>query len=468
MNEINDTYAEPARTVPIIGGADVVIVGGGPAGCAAALAAARQGADVLLVEGQGYLGGAIATQLVCIVLSTNGVDLQGSWHDLMRALAERGGVDLDDVRDVGGQVLGIMDPEIVKHAWDALLTEAGVRLLHHAPCAGAIVEAGSIHGVVVETRGGRAALRAERVIDCTGDGHVGHCAGVPWEQGDGTHTYAMSCTKVFRLGNVHKPDNVGTPEFSHAIDDGFARAMQKGDYTTPVITTGRVLGYAKAWLWALPRHRTELALVTSRILKVDPLDPWDLTRAEREGRDQAWQVADFYRKCVPGCEESYLLDTSQHLGVRSSRRIRGIETVTAEDVIEFRKHPDGIARGSWNIDVWPAESYTAPAADRDSARYKDRAARLQAGEYYDIRYGALVAKGVDNLLVAGRCLSADHIAESSLRIQQTCMATGEAAGTAAALSLHEGVTPRELDPLKVVAQLEASRAAVTPAWTPHR
>jgi hypothetical protein len=242
-------------------------------------------------------------------------------------------------------------------------------------------------------------------------------------------------------------------------------ACERGEYSSPVITTkDRLLGYIRSWCWALPPHRCEILSVISRVLKVDPLDPWDLTRAEREGREQAWQATDFYRRYVPGFEKAYLLDTSNHIGVRSSRRIHGIHTVTAQDVLEFRKYKDGIARGSWDVDVWPPDSYTAPAVDRSTEEWKRRRKKMESGEYYDIRYGAIVAKGVDNLLVAGRCLSAEHLAEASLRIQQTCISTGQAAGTAAAMSLKEGVTPRKLDAMKVVSQLEADRAGVEAAF----
>jgi hypothetical protein len=209
--------------------------------------------------------------------------------------------------------------------------------------------------------------------------------------------------------------------------------------------------------------------VMSRVLKVNPLDPFDFTRAEREGRQQAWECADACRRFAPGFEEAYLLDTSAQIGLRSSRRLKGLARVTAEDAIEFRKYPDGIARASWDIDVWGATSYTAPTrvaglrVDWGSEFHNQRRVKHIAGEYFDIRYGCIVAAGIDNLLMAGRCLSAEHVAQSSLRIQQTCMATGQAAGTAAALSLQAGVVPAELDPAVLVAQLEKDRA-VEPAF----
>lgn len=134
-----------------------------------------------------------------------------------------------------------------------------------------------------------------------------------------------------------------------------------------------------------------------------------------------------------------------------SRRLHGLATATFEDAWNLRKYPDSIARSSWDIDVWPADSHTRATVHRNEPRYKERAEKAAAGDFFDIRYGCIVARGVDNLLMAGRCISAGHQAQSSLRIQQTSQATGQAAGTAAALSLKENVTPRELDPMKVVA-----------------
>jgi hypothetical protein len=458
------TIQEPAREIPVLGEYDVVVCGGGPAGCAAAIAAARHGAKTLLVEKDGYLGGATVSQLVSVILSTNGVDFQGVWHDYARGLRQRGG--LRELEGFGsGQIRGAVDPEMVKFVWDELLVSAGVEQLLHAWGATAIVEAGVCCGVLLETRAGRRAILAQRVIDATGDGAVAAAAGVPWEQGDDQgNPWAMSCTKVFRMGNVRWPADYPNPEAMARFGEAIKAAVARGEYHSPILTqTDRVRGYVWNKLWELTDSRHELLSVMSRVLKVNPLDPFDFTRAEREGRQQAWECADACRRFAPGFEQAYLLDTSSQIGLRSSRRLRGRATVTAQDALEFHKYPDGIARSSWDIDVWPADSYDAPAVDRECEAYKTRHARLKAGAYFDIRYGCLVADGVENLLMAGRCLSAEHIAESSLRIQQTCMATGEAAGTAAALSLRAGVVPADLDPQQLVAQLAKDRA-VEPAF----
>ena len=460
----------PARSIPVLGHWDVVVCGGGPAGCAAAMAAARHGARTLLVDKEGFLGGAVVTQTVAVILSTNGVDFQGVWHELMARLALTGGVYEDELRyvctEVRAEFKGVVDPELVKHAWDGLVSEAGVELLHHAYISAAVVEEGLTCGVVAETRAGTRVIEARRVIDATGDGGVAASAGVGWDQGDGVHPWAMALTKVFRLGGVDAASHPVSEERSRQIDQAYDEAVGRGEFSEAVITESRRLaGYAKGWSWLLPRHRREMLSVLSRVLRVDPLDPFDLTHAEREGRRQALEAARFHQRHVPGCERAYLLDTSSQIGIRSSRRIHGLATATYHDALTFAKYADGVARSSWEIDVWPADSYTRSALLLEGTQELEAWHQgILRGEYFDIRYGALVTKGVDNLLVAGRCLSAEHQAEASLRIQQTCMATGQAAGTAAALSLAADRTPRELEPAEVVAALQEDRSRIEPAF----
>jgi 2-polyprenyl-6-methoxyphenol hydroxylase-like FAD-dependent oxidoreductase len=465
MDQATYTYREPPRDLPVLGDWDVVVCGGGPAGCSAAIAAARAGARTLLLEKEGYLGGATVMSLVCVILSTNGVDFQGIWHEWVRGLRRRNGVS--EIRGDPPHLNAGVVPEVVKFVWDDLISDAGAQILHHAYCAGAIVEGGAVRGILAETKAGRRAILAKRVIDATGDALVCHHAGVPWDQGDGVNKWAMALTKVFRVGGAPRPERPMDQEAQARMRAGLEAAIAHGEFTTPtMLEKNRFLGYAAHGLWRMPEPRDELLSVLSRVLKVDPLDPWDMTRAEREGRAQAWEAAEAYRRFVPGCERSFLADTSNHIGVRSSRRVRGLASVTDEDAIGFVTYADDIARSSWEIDVWPADSYGRTSVDRQSAEWKERAERMRAGAHFGIRYGCLVASGVDNLLMAGRCLSASHVAESSLRIQQTCQATGQAAGTAAAMSIRLGLTPRELDAMTLIAQLGKDRAAVAPAWEP--
>lgn len=457
------TVHVPASQVPVLGTYDVVVCDGGPSGCAAAIAAARRGARTLLVEADGHLGGATVDQLVCVVLSTNGVDFQGVWHEWIHALRRRRGVS--GFHGQAPHISATVVPELVKYAWDDLCEAAGVTQLLHASISGAVVEDGVVRGVLVETRAGRRALLASRVVDCTGDGMFAHHAGVAWDQGADGKPWAMAATKVCRIGGAPRPPDWPDEEVIARIDRELAAAIEAGEFTAPVITERRrFMSYLRGWSWKMPEPRHEVMSVISRVLQVDPLDPWAVTRAEREGRHHCWEAAEAWRRFVPGGEHSFLNDTSASIGIRQSRRIRGLATATAQDAIEFRTHADEIAKASWDIDVWPADSYSAPAVDRNSPVWRARAERMRDGAYFSIRYGSLVPQAVDGLLVAGRCLSAEHVAESSLRIQQTCQATGQAAGTAAAMSIERKVQPSALPVADLQAELVRVRAAVEPAW----
>ncbi len=381
LRNTSQTYPEPANDVPVLGAYDVVVCGGGPAGCAAAVASARHGANTLLIEKDGYLGGATVAQLVCVILSTNGADFQGIWHEYIHGLRQRNAVRPFMRCPKRGQIRSVVDPEQVKFVWDELVSEAGAAILHHAYACTCLLEEGKANGVFVETRAGRRAVLAERVIDCSGDGIVAAQSGVPWEQGDGEHPWAMALTKMLRLGNAQRPADWPDEDALERIEEELTSAIARGEFDAPVLVEKtRFLNYVRSWLWELPKPRTETLSLISRVLEIDPLDPWELTRAEREGREQARQGAEAFRRFVPGCEDAYLLDTSNQIGVRSSRRLRGLATVSDEDAWSFRKQPgEGIARCSWDIDVWPANSYSKAAVPRDDPAYGEREERMRAG-----------------------------------------------------------------------------------------
>ncbi len=439
-------YTEPARALPILGEWDVVVCGGGSAGCAAAVAAARHGAKTLILERDSHFGGTTVSALVNVTLSTNGVDFQGIWHEWAQRLRQLGGIaglhweNRENTRWLASSCA----PEMVKLVWDALITESGAEVLHFAWAAAAIVENGEIRGVIVETKGGRQAIRARRVIDCTGDGDVCAAAGASFENGiDGkSWTHGVSVNAL--LGGVETPDNYAPGTFPRSAG------------TLPLFQRGLI-----------------------RFLKIDPLNPWDLTRIMREGRQmsQARVMQMRAEASLPApqdtqlCKGPFVATTATMPGIRASRRIHGKAEATGTDAFYLRKHPDGIARSSWEIDFHQAEQATGKTfrfegktMDLRSPEYRPRQEKTEAGDWFDIRYGCLLARNVENLLMAGRCISCDPIAHASLRIQQTCMSLGQAAGTAAAMSIRREIPASALAPDILIAQLAADRAEVKPAF----
>lgn len=458
-------YNQPEQILPVFGEFDVAVIGAGPSGCAAAIAAARHGAKTVLIEKNGFVGGAVVSQDVSVILSTNGVDFQGIWHEFMTCLKSFGGVVESEFIKNGANFVGAIDPELVKHSWEKLLKDANVQMLYNACVSGAIVENNSIYGVTVTDVSGNEAIFAKRVIDCSGDGIVSLLAGASWNHGNENGNSAMALTKVIRIGNVEYDAGPKDNDELERIKTDWENAVKSGEYDNPIVLSGRVLDYigVKKILRRVPRYRREVLLFTSRVLNVNPVSSSELSEAEIIGREQALQVADFYKKYVPGFENSYIVSTNYQIGVRSSRRIVGIMTASEDDAVNFTKYSDGVAKCSWNIDIWPADSYTAKAVDKSSPKAKERIEKLNSGEYFDIRYGCLVSKDINNLLIAGRIVSSDHIAQSALRIQQTCISTGQAAGVAAALSISEGIDAKDLDTNMLVSVLEKDRL-VKPAF----
>ncbi len=440
-------YTEPARKLPVLGEWEVVVCGGGAAGCAAAVAAARHGAKTLVLERDSHLGGTTVSALVNVILSTNGVDFQGIWHEWARCLKHLGGISglHWENREGTRWLAGSCAPEMVKLVWDALITEAGAEVLHFAWASAAIVEEGVMRGVIVETKGGRQVIRAQRVIDCTGDGDVCAQAGVGFENGMDGKPWTQGISVNALLGAIGVPQN-------------------------------HIPGYSPRSAGTMPLFQRGLL----RFQKIDPLNPWDLTRIMREGRRMTQARVEQMRADaglpVPNGETAlyegpFTAVTATLPGIRASRRIQGKAEASGDDAFYLRKHSDGIARASWEIDFHQAEQASGKAfqfegktMDLRSPDYRARQAKTEAGDWFDIRYGCLLARNVENLLIAGRCISCDPIAHASLRIQQTCMSLGQAAGTAAAMSIRRGIPASALEPTALVAQLTADRSEVAPAF----
>jgi hypothetical protein len=417
---------DQAAGIPELWSGDVVVAGGGSAGVSAAIAAAELGARTLLVEPAGFFGGTA----VAVLDTMYGFFPPGSTERVVGGIGWRV-ADALLRRDQAilrantyGAGTGVTyEPEALKVEWDDLVTAAGVHPLLHAVVSAVIMDGSLIESVVVQTRRGPYRVSARRFVDATGDGVLAWVAGCSLERPDAERR-VQPLTTTFRVGGV------GTPASTAELHQRMIAAAADGLYRLP-----RLEGSA---------HRTVLPGVfhtnMTRVSGVDPTDPWAATAAEMEGRAQAQEYVRFLRDCVPGYESSYLLSTSVWIGTRESRRLLGEYVLTRDDVLGATQFDDAIA-----LCGAPVEDHGGGATT--IWRYVGSGGSEPTGLTYGIPYRSLVPAEVDGLIVAGRCLSATHDAHASARSIGQCLAYGQAAGTAAALSIANAhnVELRDLD-----------------------
>lgn len=388
--------------------AEVVVVGGGPGGLCAAVAAAEEGADTLLIERYGFLGGMATAGLVNPFMT---------WHaggqPIIRGLFERIIGRLDDLGGWSGPRQGsAFDTELFKFVADDLCAEAGVRLRLHTQLAAVDACEGHVQRIAVAGKSGLQAVRGDLFIDGTGDGDLAAWAGAEVEIGRDEDYLCQPMTLCFRMVGV----NLDAIPPRTEINALYEAAKQRGEIDNP----------RENVLFFFTTHDHEVHFNTTRVVKLDPTSAEDLTAAELKARRQVRQMVRFLRAEVPGFADAWLQEMAPQIGIRESRRVIGDYVLTVDDVLEARKFDDGIARGSYSVDIHnPAGTGTVIK-------------RLPPGEAYDIPYRCLTPRGFDNLLIAARCISSDHGAHSSLRVMPIVMAIGEAAGVAAARARAAG------------------------------
>ena len=437
---------------------DILVVGGGAAGISAAISAARNGAKTILVEYNGFLGGISAT------LPWLGFH-DREYRQVVKGLSHE---IVQKLYDMGASTNYIFDPKcssfvsIDSHSWKCLAIEmandAGVKIMLHTHVVDVIREGNEIKGVVVEHKTGRQNIYAKVTIDCSGDGDVAYKGGVSWEKGRTEDGLVQAPTLVFRLGGIDstnfinivkdevynyrewlKPYPLLMKKTISNIEQNYSfiigglaaliiKARGAGDFDLPQT---RIVG--------VKSHRPDqLTLVTTRVLGLDPTNVDSVSNAYVKLYDQIPQLVKFFQKYVPGCDNSYLLEIAPMLGIRESRRIMGDYILNADDLIIGKVFEDAIAMGGYHIDIhrpkgtW-VESHNVRA--------------------YTIPLRSLIAKGVNGLLMAGKCISATHEAIASTRVIPICMAQGEAAGTAAALAIKSDINVRQLNISKLQKQL---------------
>lgn len=426
---------EPARQIPLYGEYEVVVLGGGPAGIAAAVASARAGCRTLLIERYGFLGGMGTAAGVTNFCGLH-ANVFGEMHRVVQGVASE---LLDRIDHLGGLnaphlILGKIfaqayDTAAYKIAADDLLAAHKVDILFHALGAGVVMHDDiSINVLMVETKAGRQAVRAKIFIDCSGDGDLAAWAGAPFEVGDNNGSMLYP-SMMFRLNGID-PERAG--EAWRTIPELMAKAEAAGTHRFP----------RKAAIVRPQRHAAEWRVNFTQLARADGtavngLEPDDLTRGEIEGRRQAVQAFEFLRT-VPGFEKSYIIDLPPQLGIRETRRVVGGYILSGEDVLGCASFEDSIG-----VNGWPMEQHVA-----GDVIFKFPPIPESRG-FNELPYRMLVPEGIDNLLMAGRCASMTHDGQSAARVSGACFAMGEAAGSAAALALSGNTIPRDIAPEKL-------------------
>jgi len=432
--------------------ADVLVIGGGPAGIAAAIASARTGASTFLVEQQGFLGGAATASLVgpfmsCLSLDGTTKVIDGIFGEVVDRMVSIGGALPSGETGAGKGYSSFItmshhgvtsfEPYALKIVADQLVQEAEVKILLHSTFLQPIIEAGELRGAIIATKSGLMALYAKVTVDTTGDADVAFRAGAEMVKGREKDGLMQPATLFFRVGNVN--DTIVEENGKHYADgtlfrDYIDKARGVGDFKIPRDRIG-IYKTPTQGIWRVN---------TTRVLGVDGTSVDDLTRAEIEGRQQVIQLMRFFRKYLPGFENAILIGIAPNIGVRETRRIIGEYVLTEQDLVTGKLFDDSIACCGYEIDI---HSLIGDGS-RDEA----------VANIYSIPYRSLVPKTLDNLLVAGRCLSATHVASSATRVMPPCFATGQAAGTAAALASRESILPREVVPDILRATLKGAGA----------
>ncbi len=408
---------------------DVIVLGGGPGGVPAAVAAARNGARTLLVERYGFLGGMATSALVLPYMKYSAGGkyiIRGLFEEFLDLMEQHGAIrKLKQTREEQIRLNTFttdledrahFDDEPMKHLLDRFVLDSKAELILHTAAIGVLKEGSEIRAARVFHKGGVEDLSADVFIDSTGDGDIAAWAGAQVEIGRGAPDNACQpMTTSFRMAGVDFKRIPDGKEINRLFDE----AKKRGELTNP---RENVLKFLTA-------HDDVMHFNSTRVVGESALDGWSLTRAEVEGRRQVDELARFLKKNIPGFENAYLQKSGAQIGIRESRRVKGKYELTADDVVKGNKYDDGVACGSYAIDIHN------PTGTGTHMVY------LEEGIYYHIPYRCLLPGGVDNLIVASRCISASHEANSSLRVMPTVWAIGQAGGTAAALAVKDKIKP---------------------------
>lgn len=417
-------FEEKARTIPVAAQVDVLVLGAGPAGVAAAISAAREGASTMLVEQTGDVGG-IAT--AGLMSHWTGNTQGGIYEEILDRSA-----DLRTDADYGfnGSPRQIINPERLKTVLLEMLEEAGVQLLLYTFVSSPIMQSETqVGGAIVENKTGRQAILAKVVIDCTGDGDLAARSGAAYRKGRETDGSMQPVTIMFKVGGVDYSRAVFPGKFEDYIQIPAGEIQALGKAALP-FPAGHVLLYRTSLPGVVTCNMTNC-------IGIDGTKTEDLVRATRVCRSQMDSIVQFLRSTVPGYENCYILSSASLIGVRETRHFKGVKTITEEDIRASRVFDDwAVTYASFNFDVHNMSGNGLDATGAQDAF---------TATYYTIPYGCLVPETIDGLLLAGRDISGTHMAHANYRVMPICANMGQAAGIAAAICAKNSIQPREVD-----------------------
>lgn len=463
--KIMNIIEEPSRKTPVLAETDVLIVGGGPAGLSASIAAAREGVNTILIERYGCFGGVITQAMIGTIawyryaktVDAGGIGLEfetlaksmnGSINifgnvknkDMVKTLEEEGLI-------VNGEpTYEVLDTEMFKHIADKLVQDANITPLLHCSAVDAIIENQTIKGIITESKSGRQAILAKRVIDATGDADIAFHSGVPFRQSPKNElmgvTVNWGCSGInigkFLMYVYLNPGSIGDwgettgkeeNSFSTYLVEPFNKAKEAGEIPKDVNIESYWTNY------------TDAGEITSfngiHMKDIDPTNVWDLTQAEIEGRKRVLWAVNALKKYTPGFKKARLRTIGSSLGTRESRKIIGEYEITEHDIRNEARFDNSIGICPEFIDGYGI------------------AVMPTTGRYFQVPYGIIVPQKIENLLVAGRCVAGDKISHAATRQICCCMVTGQGAGVAAAISIKDNVSCRDVNITKVQEALKA-------------
>ena len=397
---------------------DIVVCGGGPGGVCASVAAARLNKKVILIERYGFLGGMATAGLVQPFMKYHAGDRQiikGIFEEIRQRLIEKGGY----IKDRG------IDIEVTKIVEQEICLENGVEILFHSFIRDVVCKGNDIKNVIVTTKGGDIEISGKIFIDATGDGDVAYLSGAEFEKGRKEDGLTQPSTMFFEMSNVNEEElnkYLDSKKEPRSFDKTTQIARENGDFNIP----------RENILWFYTPNKGVVSFNTSRLVKYDATNPFDLTKMQIEGLKQVCEISKFAKKYLPGFKNAYISKIAPNVGVRESRRILGEYILTADDLLSLKEFPDKICRGSYEIDI------------HNPTGQGTKIIEIPEGGSYTIPYRSLLVKGKNNLIMGCRAVSSTHEAHSAIRIQPIVMAIGQSAGTASALSLEKNLNLKNI------------------------